>query len=260
MEYIRKKCSWRFCRLKLFYLWVYCKLVPADKALLRYKGKHEGEKCFLIGTAPSLTLDDLEMVYKSGLPTFSCNSIIKLFDRTAWRPTYFVLFDPYFYSCFRKEIDDMEGPTVFYNQIQIPGIRREGVAVKGSPEHLVREYMKHQKKKPQLVLSTNLMDRLVIGQSSMHSAIALAVWMGFKQIYLLGIDCDYVSAQHSNVTADSRLQSGLRDGLEMIQDFKDYKPQLEALGVEVINCSRGEKLKVFPCQKLEDVLTEAAQK
>jgi len=196
-------------------------------------------------------LQDLEKL--QGEISFSCNSVIKLYDKTTWRPTYFLAFDPYFYSIFHEQVKSEDYQAIFYNKTQIPALECDGVAVKGSPEHLVREYMKKKKKTPHLELSTDLMDKLIIGQSTIHSAVALAVWMGFSEICLLGIDCDY-SVQHAEGTEDDRLTSGALDAIEMRKDFEDYKGQLEALGIRVINCSRGDKLGIFPYENLEDVL------
>lgn len=253
MEFFRKRMKNRFCRFKLLYLRIFNKLVRADKRLLDYKNKHEGGRCFLVGTAPSLTLSDIEKI--KGECSFSCNSIIKLYDKTEWRPTYFLAFDPYFYSLFYKSIKSEDYEAIFYNRTQIPSVVCDAIAVKGSPEHLITEYMKKKKKTPYLTLSTNLMDKLIIGQSTMHSAMAMALWMGFKEIYLLGIDCDY-SVQHAEGTADSRLVSGNRDAIEMRKDFMDQKGQFEALGVKVVNCSRGDKLGIFPYMELEEVLAD----
>ncbi len=257
IEILRKLMHRRFCRLKLLYLWLYTRITPADKRLKAYKNIHKGKRCFCIGTAPSLTLEDIEAI--KGEYSFSCNSIIKLFDKTDWRPNYFMAFDPYFYSLYHETVDKIDVDEVFYNQIQIPKIGRKGVAIKGSPEHLVREYMKNKKKTPYLTLSTDLEKKLIIGQSTIHSAMALAAYMGFSEIYLLGVDCDYSGQQHGKNFSDERLVSTNLDATEMIKDFNDYKGQFEALGIKVANCARGEKLKVFPCVPLSEVLASKAE-
>ena len=251
MEILRKAMDKRFCRLKLFYLWIYNKITPCDKRLRKYKDIHKGKRCFCVGTAPSLTLADIEML--KGEYCFSCNSIIKLYDKTEWRPTYFMVFDPYFYSLFHKEIKSEDYSAIFYNKTQIPSFETNGIAIKGSPEHLIREYMPKKKTEPHLVLSEDLSKKLVIGQSTIHSAMALAAYMGFEEIYLLGVDCDY-TIQHAEGTADERLKSSALDAIEMKKDFTDYKPQFEKRGIKVINCSRGNKLNIFPYKELEEVL------
>src|SRR5690625_3210612 len=48
---------------------------------LRYlKNKHKGEKCFIVATGPSLTIEDLEKLQNE--ITFSMNSICFAFDET----------------------------------------------------------------------------------------------------------------------------------------------------------------------------------
>lgn len=251
MEFLRKLMTGRFCRLKLCYLWFYNKITRADKRLADYKDIHKGECCFCVGTAPSLTLQDLELIQNH--ISFSCNSVVKLYDKTPWKPTYFLAFDPLFYSLYHEQVKSEDYRAIFFNKTQIPSLDCDGIAVKGSPEHLVREYMKKKKKEPHLELSLDLTDKLIIGQSTIHSAIALAVWMGFSEICLLGVDCDY-SVQHAEGTEDDRLQSSDLDAREMRKDFADYLPQIEKLGIRLINCSRGNKLQILPYEELEDVL------
>ena len=256
MEFLRKIMTGRFCRLKLCYLWFYNKIARSDKRLLEYKDIHKGKRCFCVGTAPSLTLQDLELIKDEY--SFSCNSIIKLYDKTEYRPTYFMSFDPLFYSLYHEEIDHMEDSIIFYNKTQNPSFAGKGIAIKGSPEHLIREYMRKKKKTPHLELSLDLMDKLVIGQSTIHSAIAVAIWMGFSEICLLGVDCDY-SVQHAAGAEDPRLKSGDRDAREMRKDFQDYKEQADRLGIRILNCSRGNKLNIFPYEDLETVLSSEAK-
>lgn len=53
----------------------------------KYKDIHQRERCFIVATGPSLTLSDLEVLKNEY--TFGMNSIVKLFDKTDWRPTYY---------------------------------------------------------------------------------------------------------------------------------------------------------------------------
>ena len=111
-------------------IWLWCKLVPVDKRLLQYKGIHQGKRCFLVGTAPSLELDDIELLRRHNEYTFSCNSIISIYNWTTWRPTYFLVIDSYFYNTHREQINELSGSTFFYGQIHIPVFGREGIAIK----------------------------------------------------------------------------------------------------------------------------------
>ncbi len=56
-----------------------------------YKNIHSGERCFVIGNGPSLTPEDLDKLKNEY--SFASNHIYKIFDRTNWRPTYYVSVD-----------------------------------------------------------------------------------------------------------------------------------------------------------------------
>lgn len=253
LEMLRKKVEGKFLFPKLIYLWLYTNLYPGDKRLLEYKDKFNGKRCFLVGTAPSLTVQDLELIKNEY--SFSCNSIVKLYDKTQWRPTFFMVFDPTSYSLFQNEIEAMDSSIVIYDRTVVYPKRKDAIPVKGSPEHLMEEKKKRHRRKPYLTLSTDLMKKLVNGQSTMHSAIAVAVWMGFTEIFLLGIDCDY-HIQHTQGAEIEGILTGLDAGYAMVQDFEDYKLQLAEMGIRIENCSRGGIMKVFPCSVLEDILNE----
>ena len=60
------------------------------RALLKLKDQHRGERCFVIGNGPSLSPEDLQKLHENGIACFATNRIYKMFDRTDWRPTYYV--------------------------------------------------------------------------------------------------------------------------------------------------------------------------
>ena len=78
--------------------------------------------------------------------------------------------------------------------------------------------------------------------------------MGFKKIYLLGCDCNY------NQSKTHFIEYGYKDGKIMfaadkiIQAHIAFKKFADAQGIEVINCTRGGNLEVYPRETLEEVL------
>lgn len=81
----------------------------------------------------------------------------------------------------------------------------------------------------------------------MEPAIPALVWMGFREIYLLGVD----HTQDDHVYA----HDGNRNQRVAAADaaFRNMVPELEARGVKVRNCSPGSKAPV-PFESLEGVL------
>ena len=56
--------------------------------LKKYKNIHKGQRCFIIGTGPSLSVEDLEKL--KGEITFGSNRIFEIYSQTDWRPTYYM--------------------------------------------------------------------------------------------------------------------------------------------------------------------------
>ena len=75
----------RVIRLALF------QLSRDHKKLKKLKNKYEGMRCFIIGNGPSLTIDDLELLEKEHC--FAFNRIYETYDKTKWRPEFYMVLD-----------------------------------------------------------------------------------------------------------------------------------------------------------------------
>ena len=79
--------------------------------LKEFENKYNGERCFIIATGPSLTIDDLEKLKDEY--TFGVNSIIKLFDKTDFRPDFYGIQDKFVYGAMQDVIKNTKFKTVF---------------------------------------------------------------------------------------------------------------------------------------------------
>lgn len=57
------------------------------------KESKKGKRCFIIGNGPSLNAKDLDKLVNED--TFGVNEIHRLFSKTLWRPTYYIIIDRY---------------------------------------------------------------------------------------------------------------------------------------------------------------------
>ena len=55
----------------------------------KLKNKHDGERCFIVCTGPSLTVEDVDKLKDE--TCFGINSITNIFGSTAWRPKYYAV-------------------------------------------------------------------------------------------------------------------------------------------------------------------------
>lgn len=82
-----------------------------SKYLKTLKDVHYGKRCFIIGNGPSLKVEDLEKLGSEY--TFSANRIYKVFNKTGWRPTYYLAVDPNFIRTSWQELDEFKFGEMF---------------------------------------------------------------------------------------------------------------------------------------------------
>ena len=151
------------------------------RSIKKLKGKFQGKRCFIIGSGPSLTVSDLEQL--KGDYTFASNKIFTVFDKTAWRPTFYVVSD-------NDITPEMYGHSAkFDSQTQakfFPANFRDGC----SGENLNALFYNYvgcdTTGKIPPAFSDNMAKYLVEGFSVAYVAMQMAVYMGFTEIYLLG--------------------------------------------------------------------------
>ncbi len=175
-------------------LLVQCKGVKKESnaCLLELKDQYRGQKCFVIGNGPSLRASDLEKLKNE--VTFAANEIYKIFDQTNWRPTFYAIFD--------ESVGAREGVIENASKMDcVKFFREEGYLVyrkfSGKNCYVNTWYSRKYLDNPQF--SENIVEGLFSIATVTYSMIQIARWMGFDEIYLLGMDNRY---------AYSRLRDG----------------------------------------------------
>ena len=87
------------------------------KLLNSFKNKYSGERCFIIGNGPSLKVEDVEKLKDEF--TFAFNRIYYIFDKTSWRPNFYISEDLKILEKSKNEINKLDLPYKF-----IPDIAR----------------------------------------------------------------------------------------------------------------------------------------
>lgn len=220
-----------------------------ERELYALKGKFSGERCFIVANGPSLLMEDLNKIKDEY--TFGMNRIYMLFDRTNWRPTYYTVQDPtVLRSCHGEIIQQVLGnkTTVF---IKPTGEPKYDIA---DAIYINMDYSKSFKRSlPGFLSHTENIYTLNDGLTSVYTSLQLAVLMGFKEIYLLGADCNYSDDNthiDQNSYPDKRMYDPRKCGMppEMDYTFKVYevaKEYCDVHRINVMNATRGGKLEVF---------------
>ncbi len=229
-------------------------LTANERNLTTFKDKHQNQRCFVIGTGPSLKIDDLEKLDNE--ITFASNKIYLAFDQTKWRPTYYVAEDHLALEQNMIQIDNMTSVQKLF-PIQIT---RWLPTIKDATFF----YLIWQRFYPnQPCFSANAFKGLYWGSTVTYTLLQLACFMGIREIYLLGIDFNYqVPAGHeqgdeSFVVGESQnhfhvdyLKPGDKSYPPNLhrheKSYQAAKQAMMELEGKIYNATRGGNLEIFP--------------
>ncbi len=232
--------------------------------LKKYKDIHKGERCFIVATGPSLTIEDVNKL--KGEICWTCNSGINLFSKTDWRPDYYAIADGTVFQRIKDHLDPNEFKASFYNHKDIEWFGNNVMPlpmwVSLVMDSSTRNAIPHCLRKKRM--SLDISKKVFMGGNVTNVILQICFYMGFKEIYLLGCDCSYKGASfHSELTGyknDDRLfENADYVGWSMIQDHMCAKKIADKLGIKIYNATRGGMLEVYPRVSIDDVINTDTQ-
>lgn len=215
--------------------------------------KHEGETAVIIGNGPSLTIEDLEKL--NGKVTFATNRIYKIFEKTDWRPTYYVASDCVGLSQWGYELERLDlayfiisdSNTDFWSRMM--------------DSRFVRYHIIEQDNNKIPKFSFDITQGIYGMSTIVYECIQIAVYMGIKRIILLGVDFSYQGspknpANHFIQNYYEKIEGDVpvfdkQGALLALQSAKYYA---DLCGIEIYNSSRGGRLDIFPRTDLDSLL------
>ena len=231
------------------------------KKLRQFKSIHNGELCFIIGNGPSLIAEDLSLIAEKNITSFAFNRIYFMFDKTWWRPTYYASQDEKMLKNCTKEVNEMELQYKFiplnlhyYYDISIDNALYFKMASSDTDS---------------IHLSDDISEWVGNSNTVAITAMQLAAYMGFKKIYLIGVDHNfstYVNDKgeivNDNTVKDYFTDEYNKDKAELYipdigkstRDFIVAKKFCDERNIEVYNATRGGKLEVFPRVDFDELM------
>jgi hypothetical protein len=214
----------------------------------RFQGIHSGERCFIVANGPSLLKTNLDMLTHE--KTFGLNRIYLNFDKSSFRPTYYVSVNELILEQFANEISKLDMPK-FLNW------NRRSYYVSPNSKTLFL--------KSKMVLRDSfqydLTDSLVFGATVTFVALQLAYYMGFRKAIIIGLDHNYVE---KGVPTKTEIRTSVRDEshfhpqyfpkgikwqlpdlLRSEIDFQIARKFYERDGREILDATLGGKCQVF---------------
>ena len=232
-----------------------CKKTSVDKRLVLLKNMKEGARCFIIGNGPSLTINDLELLKNEDC--FAANLIFNIFDKTSWRPKYYIIQDRY--ADTGNVIDCMTIPYIFISDYYW---RKRGVNNKNA--YCIRA--KRNDIKNDVLFSDDISKWISNMPTVTYSMIQIAVYMGYSEIYLIGMDHNY-SLEYdkdghvirnekikSHFFQDKNPEDVIADIEAMNRAYLMAKKYADVNGIKIVNATRGGALNWFPRADLEKII------
>lgn len=249
-------------------------LLPANAEL---RNAHRGRRCFVIGNGPSLAAQNLEPLRDE--VTFAMNGFVNHPAIHRIRPTYYCLVDPSYF--------DGSAPSELFLDRLFAEI---------SDSHFILPYAAAQKLLARHgfpadratfvtfagTLATSGTPRLDLTrplpqiQNCAQLAIMVATYVGCSPIYLLGMDHDWAAHRGTETHFYPQKTLGnhpvahgewdrypylaiLEDALKVWRGYQALKRRAEAMGLQIINASRGGFLDVFERADFESLISGATE-
>ncbi len=229
-----------------------------SQRLSRFRGAHQNEDCFIIGNGPSLNKMDLSIL--NGYHTFGLNKIYLLFDRVDLRLSYHVAVNSLVIEQSAKDFEQLKCPSFLSY---------------GSAKQIVRELGHIYFLATDSCFSapysfySDVAQPISEGFTVTYVALQMAFYMGFKNVFLVGVDHAFAATGKPN---DEQLLTGEDPNHFDPRYFGGQKwhlPDLEASemsyrlakffynrdGRQIYDATVDGKLQIFPRLSLEQALS-----
>lgn len=240
----------------------------------KFKNMYTGQRCFILANGPSILKEDLTLL-KDEI-TFGVSNFYKHPLYSIIKPHYHCVPNLALHEQTEEDIvkwfNEMHRETL--NAHVFLGYRQKSIVQKHKLfpgrklNYLLTESMRIADGKRVRDLSGNMLNP----ESVPIMAILIALYMGFSQIYLLGVDHDYLRSGQYRYFFD-RKEMALKDPCvspegkllftrinKFVYSLKLWKQYIltakvaEEKGAQIINLSRESYLDVFPFDDLTNVL------
>jgi hypothetical protein len=241
-----------------------------------FKDLHKGERCFILGSGNSVLQQDLTKLKGEIVMTqnhFHAHEHIKIVN-----PKYHVVvpkYQPKEYDhdwvAWLKSMDEkLHRETIFFMGKNTKYLVDEMSLFNGRIYYIKDGYQCALMRKAPVDITRTIMSV----QTVLLQCLAIAIYMGFSEIILLGFDLDQVcrlsdrtklrfygmspiTANKAEVTAEESTGASGIDWINMWIIWRQcylLKQEAEKRGIRIINATRGGLLNMFERQNYEDIL------
>ena len=227
-----------------------------------FKNKYEGGRCFIVGNGPSLRIEDLEAIRNEY--SFGANRIYNLFSSTTWRPTFYMSVDLDVLRHSWQELDTYDFNEMFLAtplDFDMSLFKNKATRIFQDPRFVVNKYNDLT-----AYISEDVSKVFSVGYTVTFTAIQFAIYMGFKEIYLIGMDFNFSTKREKSgkITKDDSVQDHFyakkyQATVPFFYDNNLYaynvaREYAEKHGIRILNATRGGKLEVFERVNMDELI------
>lgn len=240
-----------------FYYWK----AKYSSELIQFKDLHKGEDCFIIGNGPSLNHTNLSLL--KDFHIFGLNKINLIFDKTQLNLSYHVSVNNEVIKQIKHNLEDniFNCPSFLaYNRSKDLNFYNKNIFrifTSNSP-----------------LFGKELNQPLREGYTVTFVAMQIAYYMGFKNIYLVGVDHNFAQKGNPNEKQFMEEEDKNHFHPDYFKGQNWYLADLEGSELsyniakyeftknerQIIDCTVNGKLNIFQKKKLEDVIKVAKKK
>jgi len=241
----------------------------------RFHNMYQGQRCFVIGNGPSLSIKDLEKLENE--VTFACNSIYAVYESTRWRPTYYCAWDGAFCE---KNMGNKEDIAYLLSNCSAAFTSASAAKVPFRDDadlgklFFVKWRREIDRETGLSLFSSDCSRCCYYSGTVSYLMLQLAAYMGFREIYLLGIDMSFTFErdEDGNVDDSNSYMTEMRQErskqkylagydinankteIEQKGCYMSARQYADTHGIKIYNATRGGKLKLFERVELDKIL------
>ncbi len=263
----------------------------AAKILREYKGRYAGRRCFVIGNGPSLKAADLTRIKENGDFSIASNRIYLIFGQTEWRPDVYTIMDP---PCIAASLSAISAIEVQLKLVPVHPGNKMYTFDGAIPLRCIfneNDWIVNGGLPP---FSDDITECVQDGRNITYINLQTAIYLGFEEIILLGIDHQYsrqsymlrdekndikvsrekIQSQTAILDSDNVRQNhfcadywkgiyGANEGSyainEATRSYQAARKYAEEHGIQIVNATRGGKLEVFDRVDFDELMSPASK-
>ena len=201
------------------------------------------KRCFVVGLGPSLREDDLEVLRKNHEFSISMNHIYKLYHKVKWRPDCYVAIDEAVNkNDFLERSSELFADSMCFIGDSVPFTSER------SNKYICFHHNHTSATIDGSAPFSSRFDQIAYAAGTVtYVAMQLAVYLGFKEIILLGVDATGINSEYSTYghfyDEKSTVAVCIADCVK--GDYHGAKKYADTHDIKIYNATRGGELEIF---------------